>query len=618
MTTSVCTFNQANTQTMDLLGRLEIYIPAEAEVKNVPLRSLPYSVLRRMGLPLSDSKGPMKLTGSPEVVWICPVTLRRKGQKAVENMSSVLGSEFQAAPGPLRMSFVSSNHAAYKMLKEMPGNKVSAQRSPSSSLHQGFAPQKHQDAVVIYHGNIYLSIKKPSGSQRKKQTPKPQPSTLSSKSQQRELLNDNRPKTEHATYEVTAHSAPHSTGSVHKVDSHCHKDAGGQQVAEELTTLEPDMDNNMQNDNGEGNQSNTSSEPLGAACASTLMQMEVDFEQLAKEERIADAEVKNIPLRSLPYSVLRRMGLPLSDSKGPMKLTGSPEGTWICPVTLRRKGQKAAENMSSVLGSEFQAAPGPHRMSFVSYNQTAYKLLKDVTLGKGVSTHRSHTSLLPQGSAPRLYQSAVVIYHGNIYLSIRRSLRSQRKQQTQLTSQSSIPSTSSSKGQRKELLNNNRSKRKSTTCKVTQSETKKGVRHKVREVFSSKTIRSVPQSTSGVHKVDGHCHKDAEGQQAAEEATVLESVWFQPEEEQETAVANMDIGGGEMQNLEGEEAESTNQNSDIDANMQITEPVGAACASTSLLKMDDAYDQLVQHEKISQLAAKLRRNETVPNNFSSV
>lgn len=97
---------------------------------------------------------------------------------------------------------------------------------------------------------------------------------------------------EHATHEVTSHSVPQSTGSVQEVDGPCHKHAGGQQVAEEARTPEPDMDSNMQIDNGEGNQSNTSSGPLGAACASTSLRMEVDFEQLAKEERIGKLRAK--------------------------------------------------------------------------------------------------------------------------------------------------------------------------------------------------------------------------------------------------------------------------------------------------------------------------------------
>ncbi|XP_056241524.1 uncharacterized protein LOC130175199 [Seriola aureovittata] len=345
----------------------------------------------------------------------------------------------------------------------------------------------------------------------------------------------------------------------------------------------------------------------------------------------AEAEVKNIPLWSLPNSVLRRMGLPLSDSKGSRKLAGSPEGIWICPVTLRRKGQKPAENMSSLLGREFRAAPGPHRMSFVSLNRSAYKLLKDITPGKGVSTHRSHTSLLPQGSAPRIYQSAVVIYHGNIYLSIRKPDRSQSKPEardTQPTAQSSIPSTSSSKSQRKELLNNNRPKKKHTTCKVTHSENKKDVTHKVRDVSSSKTARSVPQSTGSVHKVDSHRHTDARGEQAAEEAAALEPAWFQPEAEEEEVVANKDNSGCEMLNLDGEEAVSTSQNSDMDTNMHIEgdegnqsgtrrEPLGAAHASTSLLKEFD-FEQLAKEEMITQMKVKLRQNEAALNNFPSL
>ncbi|XP_023267296.1 uncharacterized protein LOC111658854 [Seriola lalandi dorsalis] len=340
----------------------------------------------------------------------------------------------------------------------------------------------------------------------------------------------------------------------------------------------------------------------------------------------AEAEVKNISLCSLPNSVLRRMGLPLSDSKE----AGSPEGIWICPVTLRRKGQKPVENMSSLLGREFQAAPGPLRMSFVSSNRAAYEVLKGVP-GKKVSAQRSHNSPSPIALAPVRHRNAVVIYHGNIYLSIRKPNRSQSKPEArdpQPTAQSSIPSTSSSKSQRKELLNNNRPKKKHTTCKVTHSENKKDVTHKVRDVSSSKTARSVPQSTGSVHKVDSHRHTDARGEQAAEEAAALEPAWFQPEGEEEEVVANKDNSGYEMLNLDGEEAVSTSQNSDMDTNMHIEgdegnqsgtrrEPLGAAHASTSLLKEFD-FEQLAKEEMIARMKARLRQNEAALNNFPSL
>ncbi|GLD74383.1 ligand-dependent nuclear receptor-interacting factor 1, partial [Lates japonicus] len=291
-----------------------------------------------------------------------------------------------------------------------------------------------------------------------------------------------------------------------------------------------------------------------------------------------EAEVKNIPLWSLPNSVLRRMGLPLSDSEGSRNLTGSPEGIWICPVVIRKKGQKpasqtgngVAENMSSLLSRRFRAAPGPLRMSFVSSNKAAHEVLKDITPGKKMSTHRSHTSPFSQGSAPQTCQTAVVIYQGCIYLSIRKPNRSQSQLKTrdpQPAAQSSIPSTSSSKSQKKELLNDNRTKKKHTTCKVTHHEKKKDVTHKVRDVSSSRTAHSVPQSTDRVHS-HSHRHKDARGERAVEEAAAPEPAWFQSEGEQEVVVIK-DSGECEMQGLDGDEAESTSQNNDMDSNMQI-------------------------------------------------
>lgn len=182
---------------MDLLRSLEIYIPVEAEVKSIPLWSLPNSVLRRMGLPLAGTKGPRKLADSPEAIWICPAVLRRKGQKAAspieksatENIISLMSREFQAAPSPFRMSFVSANHAAYDVLKDAkdtsPGTKASAHTSRTHPSTPCSTPRAHKDAVVIYHGRIYLSIRKPSQSQQQPASLSSTPSTsdMSSRSQ---------------------------------------------------------------------------------------------------------------------------------------------------------------------------------------------------------------------------------------------------------------------------------------------------------------------------------------------------------------------------------------------------------------------------------------------------
>ncbi|XP_029302834.1 uncharacterized protein LOC115018137 [Cottoperca gobio] len=373
-----------------------------------------------------------------------------------------------------------------------------------------------------------------------------------------------------------------------------------------------------------------------------------------------EAEVKNIPLSSLPNSVLTRMGLPSSNSDS-RTLTDSPEGIWICPAVVRRKVEKPAshtgsgENMSSLLGREFRAVSGPFLMSFISANRTAYAVLKDTMPGK--STHTSHTSLLPQGLASRKYKDAVVIYRGRVYLSTRKSNQSRSQQEmheAQATSQSSIPKSRTKRQspraslepadkelQRKklhftlpqtspkklkdlltktenpsttdrELLND---KKKHTTCKVTHSENKKGS-----DVSSSTTAHSVPRSTDGVHKLDSSSHEDTDGEQA--EAAGKETAWFQAGWEQEGVTDSgecethlgdeesdcLQIDSGEADNIVGIAEQSSNHS------WSSREFQRAACASTS---RQEQFDLLAKEEKIAQVKAKLKLSEAALDSLNS-
>ncbi|XP_032375742.1 uncharacterized protein si:dkeyp-110g5.4 [Etheostoma spectabile] len=168
---------------MDLLGKVEIYIPTEAEVKSFPMWSLPKSVLRRIGLPVSVPEDAGTLADSPEGICICPAIVRRKGQKLVSHTgnggtahtSLLHTSEFRSG----QMSFVCPNRTAYRVLKDtMPGKMVPGPTSHTSQLPQGSAPDKYEDSVVIYRGHVYLSTRRSNHSRReRRETREPKPSS---------------------------------------------------------------------------------------------------------------------------------------------------------------------------------------------------------------------------------------------------------------------------------------------------------------------------------------------------------------------------------------------------------------------------------------------------------
>lgn len=381
-----------------------------------------------------------------------------------------------------------------------------------------------------------------------------------------------------------------------------------------------------------------------------------------------EAEVKTIPLLSLPNSVLRRMGLPLSDSEDSRKLAGSPEGIWICPAVVRKKGQKSAsrvennmiESMSSLMRRECRATLDPFPISFVSSNVAAFKLLQATLPGNKVPASTTPNSSIPQGSVPQSYEDAVVIYHGRVYLSIRRPKQSRRETcQPQPASQTATPSTScvSSKSQRKspqaslepaeeelrrkrqrvtspqispkprkdplpkkgqEMLSDNNPAQKLTARDVKQRENRK-------DAAASKTTRSVLRR---------HRREDAGGVASVEEAAGPQPVPQQQhhaeEEEKVQAAAN------HMPDLDTEEAESSSQNMDGDSNSAgcdephstvgivgqsstqswtRTEPWGAACASTSIQQVD--FNELAQEEKIARIKAQLRLSEAALSSLHS-
>lgn len=144
---------------MDRLEGMEIYVPQDAEVKRVPLRSLPSSVLRKMG-PSAE------LTASTECVGIYPALFQRKGQRQVtqsqdrarEHMLTALGSA--KGSNHWKMSFVTANTTAYKVLNETLPAGSHTQSLSTTMIPQGQLSNTEQDAIIIHHGCIYLSLKR--------------------------------------------------------------------------------------------------------------------------------------------------------------------------------------------------------------------------------------------------------------------------------------------------------------------------------------------------------------------------------------------------------------------------------------------------------------------------
>ncbi|XP_014891388.1 uncharacterized protein LOC106949562 isoform X1 [Poecilia latipinna] len=294
---------------MEECGDWEINIPVEAEVKTVPLKNLPNSVIRRIGLPVSEGDSAWKQSDSTDVTWICPVVVRRKGQESVsgsgrhlaDNLLPFVGTQVPASP--LKMSFVSSNRAARDVLKNIsPGRRSSKEEF----LSQDTALLANDDAVVVYKGQIYLCIRK--AKRRARRTRKQQPvcqaampstSGQPSTTHNRELIGG-RPKTKTNACKVKrcekaalktkgvssvrdASSAPRPSDGTHRADGN--SPGRNQEEASVWTNHMNGSQVNSQDDEHSGSQWWTQAEPVGVAAAS--ISRDSEYEELEREEEIA-------------------------------------------------------------------------------------------------------------------------------------------------------------------------------------------------------------------------------------------------------------------------------------------------------------------------------------------
>lgn len=264
---------------------LEINIPLEAEVKSIPLQSLPSSVRRKM----LDDGASRSIPDSTHCIWICPVFCQRKGHndtpqaqgKVREHMLKALGdrARLQGPTTQWQMSFVTPNCKAYRVLKEtMPGvfHKVSSAQVPP-----GTPSDTQQDAVIVHCGRIYLSVKKC----RKKLAPEPQlvaqPSpaltALTKKNKKGGPLNSKGLKRKQDSCKGAHDDTPQALNSSPALLSYSQDQ-------------EPTEDSTEQRDLSRAEES--PSLALYLPTEPAALQQDYDFEELAYKERIAQMKAK--------------------------------------------------------------------------------------------------------------------------------------------------------------------------------------------------------------------------------------------------------------------------------------------------------------------------------------
>ncbi|KAL1270192.1 hypothetical protein QQF64_032481 [Cirrhinus molitorella] len=148
------------------MENIVVYIPKDACVKNMPLQSLSSSTARKINVALphsSEKQMPQTVT------WICPVELREKevavGKDSKEPVPlSQRPLVSRITPGQFSLPVVSSSITAFKVLRTIlkahkPKIRFSGLEKEAAS-QPGLRDSDRQNAIIVYNGQIFLSVRK--------------------------------------------------------------------------------------------------------------------------------------------------------------------------------------------------------------------------------------------------------------------------------------------------------------------------------------------------------------------------------------------------------------------------------------------------------------------------
>lgn len=148
---------------MTSMENIEVYIPKEACVKNIPFQSLSSSMIRKISAHLRHNR-----SETPEkqlVTCISPVELR---EKAMADSSESRSCMSKITPGQFWLPVVSSSVMAYKILKSIlpahrPPIQLSVPEHEDASFPISKASVRQKNSFIVFNNQIFLSVKRPRG-----------------------------------------------------------------------------------------------------------------------------------------------------------------------------------------------------------------------------------------------------------------------------------------------------------------------------------------------------------------------------------------------------------------------------------------------------------------------
>ncbi|XP_013880189.1 uncharacterized protein LOC106529336 [Austrofundulus limnaeus] len=273
---------------MDVTKELDVYIPKEAEVCVIPLNRLPNSVLKKMGLPLPDRES----ADSPDVVWICPAIMKRKGPGPASRRESCSLEKLQVVSTTLQMSFISSNLTAWELLQTVTSG---AQLSRAGLLRQDSVPPGNQNGLVIDQDRIYLCIRRSARTRGQPRPRKLQPTQPAGPSASTSPEQDPGSERRHQILQAAGKPLKRKAESPVSAASPPRQllvlDGGEQNVEDE-----DGAGGSWSSAGGSGRNSPEQSwavrQTLAAASASSSLSREFDFKELENEEKLAQKKAK--------------------------------------------------------------------------------------------------------------------------------------------------------------------------------------------------------------------------------------------------------------------------------------------------------------------------------------